>query len=389
MHHKYVGSWKGIDRGREGLLDPSVWQGILEVLSSHEGTEINDPDSKMYSELDRRYPEIAWISPKDPQHNFFRDYQTPWTLSGVLVPTRDTGGRIRLTDLGHALIDGKLSTSAVLTQAMASHVERGGGKSFSILAAAFLALPSKSFTIEQLYYGVERGWRPADSAVPSLSGVPSSVLAEDLTPVRRLRAMLKLLSSVEALYSDGVRWKARNVDILQAIAQGNVIQPPSRPAKSRLPTSKDTPLEKELAQFAELEDESAAPIRDLILRTIAVRRGQPRFRRALLGLYDQKCAISRWDAPVALEAAHISPVASSGTHAPSNGMLLRADLHTLFDLHYISVDPSTYSVAVSRRLMRTRYADFDGETLHLPLSVADQPSRSALAEHYGSFVKAK
>ncbi|PSO48774.1 MAG: hypothetical protein BRC33_08750 [Cyanobacteria bacterium SW_9_44_58] len=42
----------------------------------------------------------------------------------------------------------------------------------------------------------------------------------------------------------------------------------------------------------------------------------------------------------ALDAAHIKPYAQSGSHTISNGLLLRADLHRLFDRFYITITPN-------------------------------------------------
>ena len=76
-----------------------------------------------------------------------------------------------------------------------------------------------------------------------------------------------------------------------------------------------------------------------VLRAVAVREGQPRFRAALLSAYGSRCAITECDAAPALEAAHIKPYESAMTNVVSNGILLRADIHTLFDLNLIGIRP--------------------------------------------------
>ena len=55
-----------------------------------------------------------------------------------------------------------------------------------------------------------------------------------------------------------------------------------------------------------------------------------------------------------LQAAHIQPVAKEGTHDPSNGLLLRADIHTLFDLHLITIDRD-YKIHVSPQVSEKEY----------------------------------
>lgn len=385
---RYEGNWKGFDRGREGLLDPIIWYGVLDILSRHEGEAISDPESKMYSDLEKYFPQTEWISSFDSKHNFFRDYQTPWTLTGVLVPTKETGNKIEVTPLGRALIRGKISLKAVWTQAMASYLERNGERPFSILAAAFIAVGDIPLTLEQIYYGIERGWRPSDSKTPKIPAVlPKKVSSEDVTPVRRLRAMLKHLVESGAVSSDDSCWKAGNIEILKAISSGKTMSADDEDQAQGVGFSLENSVENDLALLAEVEDDLPSLIREKVMRSIAVRRGQPRFRKVLLGLYDRKCAISRWDADAALEAAHILPMASNGNHDPSNGLLLRADLHTLFDLNYIGIEPQNFAVAISPVLFNSRYNQFNGKQIHLPISVADQPSRSALAEHYNVLIK--
>jgi len=387
---KYEADWKGFDRGREGLLNPNIWFAVLEILSRHEGTILNAPGSAMYSELEERFPEIEWISPYDPSHNLFRDHQTTWTLTGVLLPTKETKNKIEITPLGRALLDGKLSITAIWTQAMAVYTEKSGVRSFSVLAKAFLALKSKKLTLPEIYYGIERGWRPEEESAPIISEkLPITFPRKESTPGRRLRAMLKLLVTSGALAYDGTHWKARNRDILQAIASGTTITAQKHQESQKQPSIVENATEKNLEELGDIETALPVSIREIVMRSIAVRRGQPLFRKVLLGLYSHKCAVSGWDANVALEAAHILPVASNGNHEPSNGLLLRADLHTLFDLHYIGVNPKTMLVSISPFLLATRYNEFNGQPINMPISVADQPDKSALAKHYKVFCSSK
>lgn len=84
-------------------------------------------------------------------------------------------------------------------------------------------------------------------------------------------------------------------------------------------------------------------------RLIASRLGQGGFRLSVLDAYQRRCAITGERITPVLEAAHIKPYAYQGPHAVSNGLLLRSDLHRLFDLGYVSVDPD-YRFLVSSRL---------------------------------------
>lgn len=66
-----------------------------------------------------------------------------------------------------------------------------------------------------------------------------------------------------------------------------------------------------------------------VLRKIYLRRGQPAFRQRLLAAYDGRCVVTGCNVVEALEAAHITPYSADGEYATSNGMLMRADIHTL------------------------------------------------------------
>jgi hypothetical protein len=79
---------------------------------------------------------------------------------------------------------------------------------------------------------------------------------------------------------------------------------------------------------------------------IVLREGQPRFRQELIRAYDGKCAISGCALVQVLEAAHIHPYRGKDTNCVSNGLLLRADIHTLFDLGLIWVDHDAASEGV-------------------------------------------
>jgi putative restriction endonuclease len=91
-----------------------------------------------------------------------------------------------------------------------------------------------------------------------------------------------------------------------------------------------------------------------------------------------------------LEAGHIRPYAESGPHEINNGLLLRSDLHNLFDLGYLTVT-FDYKVEVSRRIReefengRDYYA-LHGKTLEvMPRQEAARPAREFLEWHHGIF----
>jgi hypothetical protein len=69
------------------------------------------------------------------------------------------------------------------------------------------------------------------------------------------------------------------------------------------------------------------------------RLGQGAFRVLVTDLYERRCAVTRERTLPALEAAHIRPYSDGGVHEASNGLLLRRDLHSLFDAGYVTVTP--------------------------------------------------
>lgn len=119
--------------------------------------------------------------------------------------------------------------------------------------------------------------------------------------------------------------------------------------------------------------------RERVAREIAIRRGQAVFRQQLLNAYGC-CAMSGSTVIETLEAAHIVPYQGPGTNHPSNGLLLRADLHTLFDLGLLAVDPYALTVLVATQLNGTEYEALRGQPLYINC-VSVSPSREALQVH--------
>ena len=126
--------------------------------------------------------------------------------------------------------------------------------------------------------------------------------------------------------------------------------------------------------------------RERINATIARRQGQPVFRQTLLKAYNSRCVITDCDAKEALEAAHIVPYKGTYTNHPSNGLLLRADIHTLYDRYLLSIDPETNTVHVAPNLANTCYAELAGKSITLPQELTLEPNREALEEHYKEFI---
>lgn len=105
-----------------------------------------------------------------------------------------------------------------------------------------------------------------------------------------------------------------------------------------------------------------------VLATIVRRQGQASFRTALLEAYAGRCAITGCGVVDVLEAAHVYPYQGAATNSLSNGLLLRADVHTLFDLYLISVEPETKIVLAAPTLRDTEYGQLDGSRLGQPVA---------------------
>jgi putative restriction endonuclease len=124
--------------------------------------------------------------------------------------------------------------------------------------------------------------------------------------------------------------------------------------------------------------------RKRVFSAIVRRRGQPAFRAALLHAYQGKCAVTGCALVDILEAAHVHPYMGDHTNVVSNGLLLRSDIHTLFDLKLMSVDPTSFSVVVAPSLMHTEYASHHGQAIFTPEKSQDRASPEALKWHRAS-----
>lgn len=118
---------------------------------------------------------------------------------------------------------------------------------------------------------------------------------------------------------------------------------------------------------------------------IRPRIGQGTFRALVTDHYNRRCAVTAEKALPVLDAAHIRPVGSGGQHRLDNGLLLRADVHRLFDAGYVTVTPEGRFL-VSRRLKDDfdngePYMPFHGQEIWLPRDLGCRPDRRALEWH--------
>jgi hypothetical protein len=86
-----------------------------------------------------------------------------------------------------------------------------------------------------------------------------------------------------------------------------------------------------------------------------------------------------------LEAAHIMPYRGKQTSHVSNGLLLRADLHTLFDCGLLTIEPRARTVVIAEALKSSSYAKLAGKPLRPPKDVASGPSTRNLEKRFALF----
>jgi putative restriction endonuclease len=121
------------------------------------------------------------------------------------------------------------------------------------------------------------------------------------------------------------------------------------------------------------------------------RLGQGSFRVLVTDIYDRRCAITGERTLPVLDAAHIKPFRLDGPHDPRNGLLLRSDLHTLFDRGYVTVTPDL-RLQVSRRIREEfengrDYYRLHGQEVRRPHYASLAPSTEHLDWHAANVYK--
>lgn len=154
-------------------------------------------------------------------------------------------------------------------------------------------------------------------------------------------------------------------------------------AESREVTLADVPRQQDRGLLTEAVYDPSDVGNQRVVRMVPtiVREGQPEFRRQLLRLYDGRCCMTGYDAGTALQAAHISGYSGPPSNVAANGLLLRADLHLLFDAGMLAVSGDTYQLQLSDELKSTRYGELQGRSLSLPASRTEWPNAQALEFH--------
>jgi putative restriction endonuclease len=161
----------------------------------------------------------------------------------------------------------------------------------------------------------------------------------------------------------------------------------------------DLAVQPGLSLFQQLQERLALPSTETSLQPIAERPaerygapveilprlGQGIFRVVVLDAYHRQCAVTGEKVVPVLDAAHIKPFSKEGSNKPDNGILIRSDLHTLFDRGYVTVTPE-YKFEVSRRVREEyenghEYYALHGQRIHVPEKALYQPAGENLAWH--------
>lgn len=128
-------------------------------------------------------------------------------------------------------------------------------------------------------------------------------------------------------------------------------------------------------------------VRQMFSDPVLVRRrlGQGAFRVLVTDMYDRQCAVTREHTLPILEAAHIKPITMAGQHLVTNGLLLRTDVHRLFDLGYVTISPDM-RFRVSKRLEEDWrngkvYYAYDGQPINMPNDSSCRPDPQMLEWH--------
>ncbi|MEH6691129.1 MAG: HNH endonuclease signature motif containing protein [Pseudorhizobium pelagicum] len=117
-------------------------------------------------------------------------------------------------------------------------------------------------------------------------------------------------------------------------------------------------------QALEVDEEHVAAGLERRFAAVEVRPDQGAFRRSLMKAYGGRCALSGNNVGAVLQAAHVIPFSEEIDlrNDVRNGLLLRADLHILYDKFLITIHPVTGKVVVAESLRGTSYEQFEGRT---------------------------
>jgi HNH endonuclease len=192
----------------------------------------------------------------------------------------------------------------------------------------------------------------------------------------RLWEMGHLELSAEAVVADQPEWAELFDDDQRQKARRRLEQVgykfKNQPYEARL-----QPGEKATAETLPTGD---GPLR--AMAEVTLRPYQTQFREALRRRYGDACQITCCSVMAVVQACHLVPVSAKGTDESENGLLLKVDLHVLFDANLIAIHPDTLTVHIAPGLAQTEYAQYQGCALRVGQA---PPNRAALSERWAKF----
>lgn len=170
----------------------------------------------------------------------------------------------------------------------------------------------------------------------------------------------------------------------QAIATSGTPVRPSSPGQSTEESARKE-LAEHLQTFADLNPAVADDVRRIV-KELTARDGQQQFRQRLVTAYGGACVVSECSVLPAIQAAHIRPFEGPATHHVTNGFLLRADLHALFDAHLLGIEPDTLEVHFHPDIVKGGdYTELNGVAVQPPGLAAAAPDKAELAKRWKVF----
>ena len=118
---------------------------------------------------------------------------------------------------------------------------------------------------------------------------------------------------------------------------------------------------------------------------IVRRQRQDKFRDAVLAAYDGRCAVCDTGVYEVLQAAHIDDFRGRQSQIVQNGILLRADIHLLYDANLIGIEPGSHRIVLPRNAELGAYERLEGAQIRLPREASLRPDDELLEMHFKRF----
>lgn len=362
----------------EGILKPSVLFGVLSACKKYEGHDKASPQFRNELKKVRIETGTKIRLERTGKRNILRNSQQIWTSLFLLGKERQ---KIKLTKIGRDVISGKLSR-----------------KDYAKIVIQNTKLPN------DLYVSKKGNWRE-DWEKQKLEIRPLLLITQVFSEIGKLqKTRLPFLTLEEVqkiivplsglkkdakyiakeilfvrnkkrLFSDFPKWARLGNDLriiksfLYFLAYFHIIKQNENSNKGHLIyemplyrgrktiTKQASKIFLQEAEFGFNEKDADNSI-DIQKRSKSKRyitnRNSPRFRRLAMRAYNGKCLITRESLPLVLEAAHIKPVEDEGPDSYINSILLRKDIHLLFDNNLIKIRTTGHLIK-SRSLLKSSY----------------------------------